>query len=66
MTTHLGNEMFCSTSAGTPAKKKKKKKGRGGGRRVFIRKQMTVKDSRFTFRGIHGRSDLFVTMAVQA
>ena len=28
MTTHLGNEMFCSTFAGTPAKKKKKG-GRG-------------------------------------
>ena len=25
MTTHLGNEMFCSTFAGTPAKKKKKR-----------------------------------------
>ena len=42
MTTHLGNEMFCSTFAGTPAKKKKKKKV-AGERKVFIRKQMTLK-----------------------
>ena len=41
MTTHLGNEMFCSTFAGTPAKKKKKKLA--GEIKVFIRKQMTLK-----------------------
>ena len=39
MTTHLGNEMFCSTFAGNPAKKKKV----AGERKVFIRKQMTLK-----------------------
>lgn len=35
MTTHLGNEMFCSTSAGTPAGEKKK----GGGAEKGIHKK---------------------------
>ena len=35
MTTHLGNEMFCSTFAGTPAKKKKKKKGGGEKKGIY-------------------------------
>lgn len=34
MTTRLGNEMFCSTFAGTPAKKKK-----GGGEKKGIYKK---------------------------